>query len=411
MTYIPHNIDINDYDYPLPSERIARYPLPERDASMLLFFDGKYIEKKGFADLPELLDSKDFLVFNNTKVIHARLRFVKSTGAEIEIFCLEPLLPSDYQLSLSSVNSCVWKVMVGNLRRWKSEMLHQTADIDGKRCNIEVRYRNPLNNMAHEVEFAWDNSDITFAQILAHLGELPIPPYLNRKTESADSLTYQTTYSKVLGSVAAPTAGLHFTDRILQRLTSKGIGSTEITLHIGAGTFQPVKTDNIAEHQMHTEVFAVGLSSLELIADNIDSIVAVGTTSVRTLESLYYIGCHISKNEPSPVFEVSQWEAYENNGCEMSPRKSIETIIKYMIDNKLDFIVAKTQIMIVPGFKFRIVNKLITNFHQPRSTLLLLVSAFVGDDNRRKIYDFALGHNFRFLSYGDSSLLTNNSTQ
>ena len=211
--------------------------------------------------------------------------------------------------------------------------------------------------------------------------------------------------------MAAPTAGLHFTDRILQRLTSKGIGSTEITLHIGAGTFQPVKTDNIAEHQMHTEVFAVGLSSLEFIADNIDSIVAVGTTSVRTLESLYYIGCHIAKREPSPVFEVSQWEAYENNDCELSPRKSIETIIEYMIDNKLDFIVAKTQIMIVPGFKFRIVNKLITNFHQPRSTLLLLVSAFVGDDNRRKIYDFALGHNFRFLSYGDSSLLTNNSTQ
>lgn len=404
-----NNINIDDFDYVLPDERIAKYPLAERDSSQLLYFKDGNIGKHCFVDLPKLLDSNDLLVFNNTKVIQARLHFRKRTGALIEIFCLEPYAPNDYHLSFSACQSCVWKVMVGNRRRWKNETLQIEMEIDGLNVSFKADYRAAIDNMTHLVEFSWDNSNITFSQIIGKIGELPIPPYLNRKTEASDIITYQTTFAKEPGSVAAPTAGLHFTPQVLQELKAKNIGHQEITLHIGAGTFQPVKSEKIAEHTMHAEMFEIRLSALETIVENLGSIVAVGTTSMRTLESLYYIGCHIGANRQNPDFNVSQWEAYENNS-ELPTEESLRIIINYMKNNELTSIIAKTRIIIVPSFRFRIVNKLITNFHQPRSTLLLLVSAFVGNDNRQKIYDFALNNDFRFLSYGDSSLLVRYNT-
>ncbi len=403
------NLNTDDFDYALPNERIAKYPMAERDSSLLLHFDGSNIEKRRFAELPNLLNSNDLLIFNNTKVIQARLLFRKSTGAEIEIFCLEPYEPNDYQLSFTACQSCVWKVMVGNLRRWKNETLQRKIEAGDTNTIFEAHYQATIDNMTHLVRFSWDNPNLTFAQILDQLGELPIPPYLNRKTETSDIATYQTTYAKNPGSVAAPTAGLHFTRRILQELQAKSINLQEITLHIGAGTFQPVKSEKIAEHTMHTEIFEIRLSVLEKIVENLGSIVAVGTTSMRTLESLYYIGCHIASDRQKPNLNVSQWEAYEEKFGLQTEEALIE-IINYIKNNGLNSILAKTQIMIVPSFRFRIVSKLVTNFHQPRSTLLLLVSAFVGNDNRKNIYDFALNNDFRFLSYGDSSLLKNCNT-
>lgn len=404
-----NNLNTDDFDYTLPNERIAKYPLSKRDSSLLLHFDGSNIEKHCFAELPDLLEPNDLLIFNNTKVIQARLHFRKSTGAEIEIFCLEPNEPNDYQLSFAACQSCEWKVMVGNLRRWKNETLKQQIEICGVSTTFEAHYQAAIDNMTHLVLFSWDNPNLTFAQILDHLGELPLPPYLNRKTETSDISTYQTTYAKNPGSVASPTAGLHFTPKVLQELQAKNIGNQEVTLHIGAGTFQPVKSEKIAEHTMHTEMFEIRLSVLEHIVESLESIVAVGTTSMRTLESLYYIGCHIAKNRQKPDLNVSQWEAYETN-LRLQTKEALYEIINYLKDNKLNSIFAKTQIMIVPSFRFRIVSKLVTNFHQPRSTLLLLVAAFVGNDNRKKIYDFALNNDFRFLSYGDSSLLINCNT-
>ena len=401
---MPVNLDINEFEYQLPTEKIAKYPLAERGGSLLLHFDGEGITKQSFSALPQLLATDDFLIFNNTKVIQARLHFVKSTGAVIEVFCLEPYEPSDYGRSFSSTDSCLWKVMVGNLRRWKDEVLCREVIIDGESTTFEVRYVERIDNMNHIVAFSWDNPNITFARILQYMGELPIPPYLNRCTAEADMVGYQTTFAKNLGSVAAPTAGLHFTEKIISDLHSKGIGSSELTLHIGAGTFQPVKTENIANHTMHTEIFEVKLDTLYHIMQHLGHIVAVGTTSMRTLESLYYIGCHIKTNRSAPDLNVSQWEAYDDV-CRLSVVEALQEIIDYMSREKLKSIIAKTQIMIVPTFRFRIVDKIITNFHQPRSTLLMLVSAFVGSDNMKSIYDFALNNDFRFLSYGDSSLL------
>ena len=400
----PKTLNINTFNYILPDDRIAKYPLKERDNSKLLHFDGKNIEEKRFFDLPQLLDNKDVLICNNTKVIQSRLRFAKETGAIIEIFCLEPHEPADYQLAFQSTKSCVWKVLIGNAKRWKSELLTKKITINNTEFIFSAKYLQPCENMSHLVEFQWNNENFTFAQILENLGELPIPPYLNRKTEDSDKKNYQTIYSKIDGSVAAPTAGLHFTSKVLQDLAAKGVKINEITLHVGAGTFQPVKAEQIGEHQMHGEFFIIQRSVVEQVMQNLGHIVAVGTTSVRTLESLYFIGCRIKESPQNPQFVVNQWEDYENEH-KLSTEEALREIVNYMKINDLEEICAETKIIIAPSFRFKIVKKIITNFHQPKSTLLLLVSAFVGEENRKKIYDFALKNDFRFLSYGDSSLL------
>ena len=425
----PKTLNINSFDYILPDEKIAKYPLKERDNSKLLHFDGKNIEEKRFFDLPQLLDNDDFLICNNTKVIQARLHFEKETGANIEIFCLEPHEPADYQLAFQSTKSCVWKVLIGNAKRWKSGILTKIISINNTEFIFSAKYLEKCENMSHLVEFQWESPQITqintdnnsfteqniicvnlcnlwttFGQILENFGELPIPPYLNRKTEESDKKNYQTLYSKIDGSVAAPTAGLHFTPKVLQDLADKGVKMSEITLHVGAGTFQPVKAEQIGEHQMHGEFFIIQRTVVEQVIQNLKSIVAVGTTSVRTLESLYFIGCRIKENPQNPQFVVNQWEDYETEH-KLSVEEALKEIVNYMNINNLETICAETKIIIVPSFRFKIVKKIITNFHQPKSTLLLLVSAFVGEENRKKIYNFALKNDFRFLSYGDSSLL------
>ena len=401
-------IRIEDFDYPLPDERIAKYPLTERDHSNLLHWQNGKIEQLHFYDLPDTLTRNDLLVYNNTKVIQARLHFQKETGAIIEIFCLEPHSPADYNLVFQENKSCVWKCLVGNSKKWKEGALKQTMYIKDILFQLEAtRIESENEGMSHLVRFEWDNEDILFSDILAHFGELPIPPYLNRATEEKDKETYQTVYSKIDGSVAAPTAGLHFTMDVLRRLALNGIREDEITLHVGAGTFQPVKSEEIGGHPMHREIISIGKSTIEDLIASKGHIVAVGTTSVRTLESLYYLGCRIALNPDNPDLMVEQWEPYENNYT-LTTQEALQNIIDYLNHNHLSALNAATRIMIVPSFQFRIVNKIITNFHQPKSTLLLLISAFVGIDRWRKIYDFAIENGFRFLSYGDSSLLERN---
>ena len=401
-------IRIEDFDYPLPDERIAKYPLTERDHSNLLHWQNGKIEQLHFYDLPDTLTRNDLLVYNNTKVIQARLHFQKETGAIIEIFCLEPHSPADYNLVFQENKSCVWKCLVGNSKKWKEGALKQTMYIKDILFQLEAtRIESENEGMSHLVRFEWDNEDILFSDILAHFGELPIPPYLNRATEEKDKETYQTVYSKIDGSVAAPTAGLHFTMDVLRRLALNGIREDEITLHVGAGTFQPVKSEEIGGHPMHREIISIGKSTIEDLIASKGHIVAVGTTSVRTLESLYYLGCRIALNPDNPDLMVEQWEPYENNYT-LTTQEALQNIIDYLNHNHLSALNAATRIMIVPSFQFRIVNKIITNFHQPKSTLLLLISAFVGIDRWRKIYDFAMENGFRFLSYGDSSLLERN---
>ena len=401
-------IRIEDFDYALPDERIAKYPLTERDHSNLLHWQNGEIEQLHFYDLPDTLTHNDLLVYNNTKVIQARLHFQKETGATIEIFCLEPHAPADYNLVFQENKSCVWKCLVGNSKKWKEGALKQTMYIKDILFQLEAtRIESENAGMSHLVRFEWDNEEILFSDILAHFGELPIPPYLNRATEEKDKETYQTVYSKIDGSVAAPTAGLHFTMDVLRRLALNGIREDEITLHVGAGTFQPVKSEEIGGHPMHREIISINKSTIEDLIASAGHIVAVGTTSVRTLESLYYLGCHIALNPENPDLMVEQWEPYENNYT-LTTQEALQNIIDYLNHNHLSALNAATRIMIVPSFQFRIVNKIITNFHQPKSTLLLLISAFVGINNWRKIYDFAMENGFRFLSYGDSSLLERN---
>ena len=397
-------IRIDDFDYPLPEERIAKYPLEERDHSKLLVWRNGDIEERYFYDLPDCLDSGDLLIYNNTKVIQARLHFHKESGAMIEIFCLEPYAPADYELVFQTCGSCVWKCLVGNLKKWKEGGVRQTLCIRDIIFDLTAERVSAEEGMSHLVRFTWDNDEITFAEILAHFGELPIPPYLNRPTEEKDKKTYQTVYSKIDGSVAAPTAGLHFTMDVLRYLALKGIREDEVTLHVGAGTFQPVKSEEIGDHPMHREIISVSKSTIADILRSRGRVVAVGTTSVRTLESLYYLGCHIMANPDAPDLTVGQWEPY-SSGTGIPTEEALRAITDYLTRKHLPAIDASTQIMIVPGFEFRVVNKIITNFHQPKSTLLLLISAFVGLDRWRDLYDYALEHGFRFLSYGDSSLL------
>lgn len=402
----PRNIKIEDYNYPLPDERIAKYPVKERDTSKLLVYRHGEIIDDRFYDLPHYLDKGELLVFNNTKVIRARLHFHKETGALIEVFCLEPHAPRDYEQMFQAVGRCEWVCLIGNRKKWKEGSLCRTLKVKGG----DVELKATVKDAAHDiVEFSWGGEGLSFAEILDAAGELPIPPYLNRETEQSDLQTYQTVYSKIKGSVAAPTAGLHFTPRVLETLDKKGVERNEITLHVGAGTFKPVKTETMAGHVMHHEFISVKRSSIERLIVHGGKCVAVGTTSVRTLESLYYIGVLISRNPDADEKDlaVNQWFPYEYAESGEKPLTTLEAlgkIVEYLDRNNLHTLTANTQIIIAPGYDYHIVKAIITNFHQPKSTLLLLVSALVGE-NWHKIYRHALDNDFRFLSYGDSSLL------
>ena len=403
-------IYIADFNYPLPDERIAKYPLAERDHSKLLVYRDGQVSEDVFYRIGDYIAPDSLLIYNNTRVIQARLEFHKATGARIEIFCLEPIAPHDYQLSLGSTTGCTWKCMVGNVKKFNVECLMFNVE----RLGITLRaYKEQTMGNTFAIRFEWDGENISFAEILDAAGELPIPPYLNRKTEESDKTTYQTVYSRIKGSVAAPTAGLHFTDKVLNDLRGRGIETDEVTLHVGAGTFLPVKTADANEHTMHTEIIAVPKSTIEHIIRKIGKIVAVGTTSMRTLESLYFIGEQIAdekiKNSKLKItnLHVGQFEPYENDYT-LSAKDALQAIVDYLEATGQETLHAETQIMIKPGYTFRIVDQLITNFHQPQSTLLLLVSAFVGGD-WKTIYEYALSHDFRFLSYGDSSILNRKS--
>ncbi len=397
------NIEIAEYDYLLPDERIAKYPLPERDSSKLLVYNKGVIEKDVFCNLAEHIPAGSLMIFNNTKVIQARLRFRKPTGALIEVFCLEPENPSDYALVFQQTESCVWQALVGNSNRWKSGLLSQTVYVDGREVMLTAeRLSSPAQ--VNSVRFTWSGG-VTFAELLESVGELPIPPYLNRATEENDKKTYQTVYSKIKGSVAAPTAGLHFTPAVFDSLRAKGVDCEEVTLHVGAGTFKPVKSDLIADHEMHEEYIEVSRELIGRIVAAEASVVAVGTTSVRTIESLYFLGEMVAadKNIDPEALAVTQWMPYEKEHT-MSAVDALRALCDYMDNHGLQKIHSHTRIMIAPGYNYKIVKAIVTNFHQPKSTLLLLVSAFVKGD-WKSIYDYALANEFRFLSYGDSSLL------
>ena len=406
--HTPQQIQINEYTYALPDDRIAKYPLSERDASKLLIYRGGQIRETLFRHLPDCLPEGALLVFNNTRVIRARLLFRKDTGAMIEIFCLEPALPSDYEQSFAQTAHCTWHCLVGNSKRWKSGQLHTTVTVGGERVTLSAERVSVAGEAGDLVDFRWDNPRCTFAEVLESAGVLPIPPYLHRKTEAQDLQTYQTVYSKVKGSVAAPTAGLHFTPAVLAELDARGIEREEVTLHVGAGTFRPVKSDTIGGHAMHTEHFAVTRRTVDRLLAKPEHVIAVGTTSVRTLESLYYIGCALARDgvdeSADGAFTVGQWTPYGTDAPTLPAEEALRAILRYLDRRGMDRLWAATQIIIAPGYPFKIVRGMVTNFHQPQSTLLLLVSAFVGGD-WRTIYDYALAHDFRFLSYGDSSLL------
>lgn len=398
------HIKISDYNYPLPDERIAKFPLPVRDQSKLLVYRHGEVSETRFTSLPDYLEAGELMIFNNTKVIQARLHFRKETGALIEIFCLEPIQPNDYVLNFQQTSHAAWLCMIGNLKKWKEGSLHKEMNVKGHTITLTAT-RGECRGTSHWVDFTWDNPEITFADILEVFGELPIPPYLNRETQESDKETYQTVYSKIKGSVAAPTAGLHFTERVLQALRDKGVDLEEVTLHVGAGTFKPVKSEEIEGHEMHTEYISVNRQTIEKLIAHGGKAIAVGTTSVRTLESLYYIGVTIASHPDAGQEElhVRQWQPYEAHPT-MTTVESLQQILDYMKRHELEALHTSTQIIIAPGYTYHIVQKMVTNFHQPQSTLLLLVSAFVKGD-WRTIYDYALGHDFRFLSYGDSSLL------
>ena len=400
----PKHIRISEYNYPLPEERIAKFPLPVRDQSKLLVYRQGAVTEDVFTSLPKYLAKDSLMIFNNTKVIQARLHFRKETGALIEVFCLEPVQPNDYALNFQQTEHAAWLCMIGNLKKWKEGPLHRELTVKEHPLTLTAT-RGECQGTSHWVDFSWNNSEVTFADILEDFGELPIPPYLNRETQESDKETYQTVYSKIKGSVAAPTAGLHFTPRVLDTLRKKGVDLEELTLHVGAGTFKPVKSEEIEGHEMHTEYISISRSTLRKLIGHNACAIAVGTTSVRTLESLYHIGVTLAANPQATEEElhVRQWQPYEKYD-EIPPVVALQKILDYLDYNGMETLHTSTQIIIAPGYDYKIVKAMITNFHQPQSTLLLLVSAFV-KGNWRTIYDYALSHDFRFLSYGDSSLL------
>ena len=395
-------IDIKDYNYDLPDEKIAKYPLSERDMSKLLVYKNAEINEYKFTSMPEQLPEGHLMVFNDTKVVPARLHFQRETGAHIEIFCLEPVLPEEYVSMFAVTDKCRWKCIVGNVKRWKGDTLslynpEASEAVSCMNLKADLIERNGETSI---VEFSWSNG-APFSAVLELCGSVPIPPYLNRDTESIDLERYQTLYAKFRGSVAAPTAGLHFTESVLERIRAKGIETGTVCLHVGAGTFLPVKADRVAEHTMHREPFVITRDFLKRLLASLGKVIAVGTTSVRTLESLYYIG--VSCIETGAPEDVNQWAPYSRTYT-YSSSEALQALLSYMESKELDSLQIGTSIIIVPGFEFKVVDVLVTNFHQPQSTLLLLISAFV-KGNWEKIYDYALSHDFRFLSYGDSSLL------
>ena len=405
-------IHISEYNYDLPDERIAKFPMAERDHSKLLVYNHGQVSEDIFYNLPDYLPQGALMVMNNTKVIQARLHFRKANangeplGALIEIFLLEPAQPADYEQMFQQTDHCSWLCLVGNQKKWKEGALSRTIDVKGTAVEFRATRRGE-HGTSQWIDFEWSGG-VSFAEILDVMGELPIPPYLNRETQESDKTTYQTVYSKIKGSVAAPTAGLHFTERVLQAVDARGIEREEVTLHVGAGTFRPVKSDTIGQHDMHTEYIAVRRHTLERLLAHHCEAIAVGTTSVRTLESLYYMGLKVMAHPDlaEDQLHVNQWEPYDV-GCKKEDVGSVEAIqalYDWMVRHELSVLHSSTQIIIAPGYTYKIVKRLITNFHQPQSTLLLLVSAFVKGD-WRQIYDYALSHDFRFLSYGDSSLL------
>lgn len=394
----PKNICIADYNYDLPDARIAKYPLENRDASKLLVYRNNKISENIFKELPSQLPSNSLLVFNTTKVIRARLQFQKPTGAIIEIFCLEPHAPHDYATALQSTNTCQWKCLVGNLKRWKEPKIDKIITFGTKECKVSAQIIERVED-AFIINFEWDNK-LSFSEILQYSGAIPIPPYLNRTSEDIDTQRYQTVFSQHEGSVAAPTAGLHFTTQILDKLKETGTKTAQLTLHVGAGTFKPVKSDTVGEHHMHTEVFNFSASLLDTLLEN-EQIFAVGTTAVRSLESIYQIGCKLLSKCENPL-HINQWEAYQLP--KYTKQEAILAVKDYMKTLDCEVLTAETDILIAPTYEFHIISGMLTNFHQPKSTLLLLVSALVGE-NWRTIYKHALENDFRFLSYGDSSLL------
>ena len=425
MSSDPRHIRISDYNYPLTDERIAKFPIAQRDHSKLLIYNKGEVGEDVFYRLPDYLPEGGLMVFNNTRVIQARMHFRKDTGALIEVFLLEPAEPSDYELMFQTTGHCAWYCLVGNLKKWKEGTLTRECTINNAQFTIKAT-RGEVHGTSHRIDFTWDG-DLNFAEIIDAMGELPIPPYLNRETQESDKTTYQTVYSKIKGSVAAPTAGLHFTPEVLAAIDARGIEREELTLHVGAGTFKPVKSEEIEGHEMHTEYISVRRDTIRSLIRHEGRAIAVGTTSVRTLESLYYMGLKVIKNPDitEAGLHVAQWEPYSeppklggdrglNRGksdASSDPQPpnlgglvALKALDAWMEKNGLDVLHSSTQIIIAPGYDYKIVKMLVTNFHQPQSTLLLLVSAFVKGDWRR-IYDYALTHGFRFLSYGDSSLL------
>ena len=409
----PRHIRISDYNYPLPDERIAKFPIAQRDHSKLLVYRKGEVSEDVFYNLPEYLPKGALMVFNNTKVIQARMHFRKDTGALIEVFLLEPAEPSDYELMFQSSEKCAWYCLVGNLKKWKEGTLTRQLTVNGTEWLVKAT-RGPIHGTSHRIDFEWEplnpqpstlNTKLSFAEIIDAMGELPIPPYLNRETQESDKTTYQTVYSKIKGSVAAPTAGLHFTPEVLAAVDAHGVEREELTLHVGAGTFKPVKSEEIEGHEMHTEYISVRRDTIRKLIAHDGCAIAVGTTSVRTLESLYYMGLKVMQHPDATEDElhVNQWEPYESDTT-VSTVESLTALGDWMDAHGLEVLHSSTQIIIAPGYEYHIVKMLVTNFHQPQSTLLLLVSAFVKGD-WHKIYDYALGHEFRFLSYGDSSLL------
>jgi S-adenosylmethionine:tRNA ribosyltransferase-isomerase len=398
------DFDLNDYDYDLPSDRIAQYPVSERDMSQILVYEQGNISKDTFRNIDQYLPPDSLLVFNNTRVIHARILFRKESGAAIEVLCLEPLSPSDYELSFSSQKPVEWKCLIGNLKKWKRNNIITSFEFSGIRYKLSAE-KLQAEGDAWRVRFSWNSVEISFGEVINATGHIPLPPYINREDDFEDLTRYQTIYSSVKGSVAAPTAGLHFTETVLEKIRNKGIKSVELTLHVGAGTFQPVKSERISDHEMHCEHFFVTKKCLELLLNNSGKIIPVGTTSVRTLESLYWLGVKLIIN---PAFKISdlslgQWEPYITE-TKVSVKESIEALLDLMSERKINSLQASTSIIIIPGYDFKVITGMITNFHQPRSTLLLLVSAWVGK-NWKEIYKFAFENRFRFLSYGDCSLL------
>ena len=398
------SFQITDFNYDLPDSSVAKYPLSERDQSKLLVWKNQEMSDHRFSELPELLPKGSMLIFNNTRVIRARLHFTKPTGAKIEVFCLEPTSPYDYILSFAQTTSCRWKCLVGNLKRWKGELLQLQVEIQNQSITMKAEKLSELEG-GFEINFSWDNPRFTFSEILEAAGNIPIPPYLHRESEEIDLTVYQTVYSKIKGSVAAPTAGLHFTERVFKELAERDIFCEELTLHVGAGTFQPVKSNTIGEHRMHTEHFSVGMEMIDGMVAHQGKVIAVGTTSVRTLESLYWIGSKIIQNpqiRPDQL-PVSQWEPYQDKDRNIGAKEALCAISMWLAGKERTILETATQIMILPGYQFRIVDGLVTNFHQPQSTLLLLISAILGEEWKR-VYTHALAKGYRFLSYGDANL-------